>query len=351
MPISPHRWFLTVALAAALALISHTLRAQTSAADRSRDGTVAASPAPSPGRVLRMADPEARRRARIGAVRSWGYQLQDLQVEVAAASPYDLLVVDATTGRDGNRPLGPAEVARLKAKPDGGHRLVVSYLSIGEAEDYRADYFAAEYMSEDAPEWLGPENPRWPGNRVVAYCHEGWQRTIVGDADGRNVYNSLEASPLARLVEMGFDGVYLDRADVYHEVMARCPEGAGGMVRFIERLAGAARRSAPGFLVILQNAEELLRHPRLLASIDAVAREDLFYGATADGQRNSAEETATALRDLRTATAAGRAVLVIDYVTMAEQKADVLRRTRAEGFLAYIGPRDLGRLWQPGRDF
>lgn len=294
---------------------------------------------------------QAERLQRIRAVKSWGYQLVGANVDELALTTFDLLVVDATAGTGGDRGFRPEDIARLKRKPDGSRRLVVSYLSIGEAEDYRPDYFTAEYMTEDAPDWLGKENPRWKGNRLVSFCHEGWQRTVLGDDQGRSVYNGTEPSPLYRLIELGFDGVYLDRVDVYAEVRAECPGGEKAMIDFVTRIAGHARKRDAGFLVIQQNAEELTRHRRLLDVIDALAKEDLFYGADHTEALNSEKEIRGALEHLKSVKDAGRPVFVVDYVISAAKKADARKRIAEQGFIPYIGPRDLGRIWLPGRDF
>jgi cysteinyl-tRNA synthetase len=294
---------------------------------------------------------QAARPKRIGAVRSWGYQLANLDVEEAAASPYDLLVIDATTGHAAGRHFRRDEIERLKKKPDGSPRIVVSYLSIGEAEDHRPDYFVSEYLSEDPPDWLLSENPRWKGNRSVRFCYESWQRTIVGDERGRSVYNSVDPSPLQRLVELGFDGVYLDRVDIYAELEQECPDGARTMIDFVARIAAHARRTDPGFIVILQNAEELVRHKKMMNTIDAIAKEDLFYGADHSESLNSPVDIREALQHLKAAKAAGRPVFVIDYVLEPSKKADARKRIEEQGFIPYIGPRDLGRLWLSGRDF
>ena len=294
---------------------------------------------------------QAQRLKRVNAARSWGYQLAGLDVEEAARSPFDLIVVDVTSGLASGRHFLPAEVERLKKKPDGSRRLVVSYLSVGEAEDYRPDYFTAEYMTEDAPDWLGPENPQWKGNRVIRFCHEGWQRTILGDDNGRNVYNSIDPSPLYRLIELGFDGIYLDRVDVYNDVRKECPDGEKKMVDFVARLALHARKRDPAFIVVLQNAEELVRSPKMMDTIDAIAKEDLFYGADHSQNPNSAASISEALGHLKAVKAAGRPVFVVDYLIAAPKKEDARRRISAEGFIPYIAPRDLGRLWLPGKDF
>lgn len=301
--------------------------------------------------VVDQAKAQAERLKRIGAARSWGYQLLGLSLPEAVLSPYDLIVVDATSGLSSQRPFTPAEVEKLKRKPDGSRRLVISYLSIGEAEDYRPDYFAAEYMTEDAPEWLGPENPQWKANRIVVFCHEGWQRTVLGDEQGRSVYNSVEASPLYRLIELGFDGVYLDRVDVYGEVKKDCPEGDKKMVDFVARLANHARKTKPDFLVVLQNAEELVRHKKMMDTIDAIAKEDLFYGADHSQNLNKDAAIKESLKYLKAVKDANRPVFVVDYLSDTAKKADAKRRIQEQGFIPYIGPRDLGQLWLPGRDF
>ena len=292
-----------------------------------------------------------RRRAAINAATSWGYQLAGLDIASAAASPYDLLVVDGTTGVGDGQAMTTEQVARLKLKPDGGRRLVVSYLSIGEAEDYRPDYFDKEYLAEDAPDWLMGENPDWKGNRIIRFCEEGWQRTILGDEQGRNLYNSIEPSPLYRLIELGLDGVYLDRVDVYSEVTKHCPDARRKMVQFVERLAAHARKRNPDFIVILQNAEELLEDKVMIESIDAIAKEDLFYGVDHSEKANSADMVRESVGYLRRAKAAGRPVFFVDYVKPQSKTADAARRGRAEGFIPYFAPRDLDQLWLPGKQF
>lgn len=311
----------------------------------------ARTPSTAPPTQSELAAAAQRRRQSIAAVASWGYQLAGLDVGAAASTPFELLVVDATTGQGDGKPLSAADVSRLKQAANGRHRIVVSYLSVGEAEDYRPDYFSDEYLSEDAPDWLLHENPQWKGNRIIRYCEEGWQRTILGDEDGRNVYNSIEPSPLYRLIELGLDGVYLDRVDVYSEVGKVCPDASRRMVAFVKRLAEHARKRNPNFLVILQNAEELLQHRDMIDSIDAVAKEDLFYGADHTEASNGASTVADTLANLRLARKAGRPVFFVDYIKDRGKIADARRRGEAEGFHAYFAPRDLGRLWLPGRDF
>ena len=299
----------------------------------------------------RPAEATRERLARVNAAKSWGYQLAGLKPDEAARAPYDLLVVDATAGLAAGRPFRRDEVEALKRKPDGSRRLVVSYLSVGESEDYRPDYFTKEYLEEDAPDWLMQENPDWKGNRLIKFCSEGWQLTILGDENGRSVYNSIEPSPLYRLIELGFDGVYLDRVDVYQEIAKQCPDGARRMVEFVARLGEHARKKDPYFIVVLQNAEALLAHKKMIEAIDAVAKESLFYGWGGSAGGASASSVKGVVGLLNLAKGAGRAVFVVDYANTRDKARSARARNEELGFIPYAGPRNLDALWLPGVNF
>ncbi len=306
--------------------------------------------------AARAAAATASRLKRINAARSWGYQLEGIDLGTLQRSPFDLLVVDATTGLAQGRPFSADEVRALKTKPDGKERLVISYLSVGEAEDYRPEYFSKEYLEEDAPDWLMHENKDWKGNRIIKFCADGWQRTILGDDDGKSVYGGDESAPLYRLMDLGFDGVYLDRVDVYEEVVKQCPNAKEKMIDFVVRLAAHARKRNPNFMVILQNAEDLLKSPRMVEALDGVAKESLFHGwGGGDGSNknaiNSDDDIRWSVERLDLARKAGRAVFVVDYTTD-RAKADVsVRRIRELGYVPYIAKKALNALSVPGRDF
>ncbi len=310
-------------------------------------------------------------RPRLEGIRSWGYQLQRIDPERVARSPYDLIVVDySRNGKEVGR-LSAADIQLMQSRPDGRRRIVLAYLSIGEAEDYRY-YWRDEWVEAvtvldepgglfrqppadvrlernavrtkilrlpklGGPVWLGRENENWPTNFFVRYWDPGWQNLILGDGD----------SYLSRLLAAGFDGVYLDRIDTFQEVGAARPSARQDMVRFVTTLAERARQTRPGFLVVPQNGEQLLAEPGYLAAIDAVAKEDLLYGDEADNQRNSIETVSRSMRWLAPAMNRGLPVLVVEYLrdpAMVEpSRSDILRR----GFVPYFGVRELDRLLLP----
>ncbi len=114
---------------------------------------------------------------------------------------YDLIIMDLFFN-DGTA-FSSSEIDLLKTKLNGAKRLVICYLSIGEAEDYRY-YWQTEWNS-DPPIWLDSENPDWAGNYKVKYWETDWQSIIFGN----------ENSYITKIIESGFDGVYLDIIDAF----------------------------------------------------------------------------------------------------------------------------------------
>lgn len=122
-------------------------------------------------------------------------------INAVTSTNYDLLIMDLFF--DGTTEFTLDEIEQLKEKSNGGKRLLVSYLSIGEAEDYR--YYWQSSWDESSPSWMDSENPHWEGNYKVRYWEPEWQSIIFGN---ENAY-------LDKIVYAGFDGVYLDIIDAF----------------------------------------------------------------------------------------------------------------------------------------
>ncbi len=117
---------------------------------------------------------------------------------------YDLLIIDAFFFGD---ILTKHDLADLQKKKSGKKRLVIAYLSIGEAETYR--YYWKSEWKRKRPPFLEKENPQWKENYKVKYWMDGWQKIICGDKTGKG----FETSYLKKILDAGFDGVYLDIVD------------------------------------------------------------------------------------------------------------------------------------------
>jgi cysteinyl-tRNA synthetase len=271
----------------------------------------------------------------LAAAKSWGYQLQDVDPEEIAASPYDLVVIDYSRDGSSGTAFTPAELETMKKKPDGGRRIVLSYLSIGEAEKYRYywKWYWGWFFGWFAPSWRDRQNKEWRGNYAVRYWEPGWQDIIFG---GDNSY-------LDRIVQAGFDGVWLDKVDEY-EYYEKKPDAQPLMIAFVTKLAAHARSRKPGFLVVPQNGEALLSDAAYRGVIDGIGKEDILYGEDKDKQPNSPESIAHNVAQLKLLTAEGKPVFAVEYLDKPREIASARKRLLAYGFIPHFANRTLDNL-------
>lgn len=134
----------------------------------------------------------------------WAYWLQDISLGTLTSESPNLVVMDysSTGGESGE--WTAQEIASLH---DAGC-VVVAYFSIGEAENYR--YYWQNSWVDSPPAWLGPVNPDWAGNYKVRFWMSDWKDILFGVESGDN------KSYLDRIIDQGFDGIYLDIVDAYY---------------------------------------------------------------------------------------------------------------------------------------
>ena len=109
---------------------------------------------------------------------------------------YDLLLIEVSHN---NIFFTKEQIEELKIKHNGGKRIVIAYLSIGEAENYRV-YWNKKW-NKKKPNWIVKENESWKGNYIVKYWTPEWKSVI-------KEYQK-------KLDEIGVDGYLLDTVDSY----------------------------------------------------------------------------------------------------------------------------------------
>ena len=198
-------------------------------------------------------------------------------------SDYDLIIMDYSWDGTHAARFSAEDLQELRKNRE---RLVLCYLSVGEAESYRF-YWRDSWRPGQYPEWLGTENPAWPGNYKVRYWHPEWRTIVLGY--------------LATIRAQGFDGIYLDVVDAFAYWADENAYGIGAetynptdprgdaqtaadrMILFMHTLAETAREWDPDFLVVMQNAEQIVRFAsdaaleQLWRTINGLGTEDLFY--------------------------------------------------------------------------
>jgi len=129
------------------------------------------------------------------------FNTKEAFIDAVTATNYDLLLMDLFISD--NISFTAAEINQLRNKDNGGKRMVICYISVGEAEQYR--YYWQSSWRNHPPAWLDKENPAWAGNFKVKYWDSAWQNIIYGN----------DASYLKRIIDAGFDGAYLDIIDAF----------------------------------------------------------------------------------------------------------------------------------------
>jgi cysteinyl-tRNA synthetase len=287
----------------------------------------------------------------VATVNDFAYQLQDIDVAALAASAFDLAIIDYSQDGSDEMRFSAGQISAVK-HGSGGEKLVLAYMSIGEAEDYRWYWDESWDKNHDgnpnpgAPSWLGPGNPEWPGNYKVRYWDPEWQGIIFGSP----------TSYLDKIIAAGFDGVYLDIIDAY-EFWG--PGGESGfnretaeqeMVDFVKAIAQYARvvKGKTSFAIFPQNGEELSIHTDYVQSVTGIGKEDTWYN---DNLQQPSSYTAEVIEDLDVFKSAGKLVLVIDYVTQKSRIDDFYAKAQAQAYVPYATVRDLNVLTiNPGHE-
>ncbi len=305
----------------------------------------------------------------------WGYQIQGVDspgaVDRLAASDYDMLVLEPTRtdwSSDTKEFDTAGMVARLKqtAANDGSHRkLIIAYIDIGEAEDWRwywtwsQDWTPGAPFPDDWPEYILALDPDgWEGNYPVAYWDDDW-KDIVIYGDNQSVTEERDyVSIIDEVIRDGFDGIYLDWVEAFENetVIQAAREAdldpAEEMIAFIGEMRDYAAERNPDFLIIQQNAAALAEgHPELFGVIDAIAQEAVWYDGNAtddwldsDGYDwiNEQDLVEYYTGHLQRYLAAGVPVFSCEYAL--NYADDAYEKSYDAGYVPYVTRRSLSRL-------
>ena len=278
-------------------------------------------------------------------VKRWAYVLQGprlaikegppLTIDQIIDTPYDLTVIDYSGDGSHKREFRRKDIERLQKKG----KIVLAYMSIGEASDFR---FYFRILSKNIIE---SPNPDWPGAYKVRYWLPEWQKFIYGKDSG------FRKSWLDRILDAGFDGVYLDIVDAYLHFGPKEMEGSGerlsaadDMVELISGLSTYAKKRNPHFFVFPQNGSSLFHHSKktelYFNSIDGIGQEDLFFFGSKkmDNSLNPQKEVIENLLEFKKR---GKLVLVIDYIRDIEKIKKFYELCHKHGFIPTIGSREL----------
>jgi cysteinyl-tRNA synthetase len=279
-------------------------------------------------------------------VDSWAYQLQDIDIsQIVNNSTFELIVMDySADGSDENK-FTPAQISQIK----NSGKIAISYISIGEAENYR--YYWNESWDADsdgtpdagAPSWLGIENPDWEGNYKVRFWNTEWQDIIFEYID--------------TLYAQGFDGIYCDIIDAYYYWSEENPEESLAdslMIQFILNIRDHISTLTSGdFYILPQNGEIIIEETNVSESlkssfftaIDGIGVEDVFHPGDLENDNPFAPDSER-VEVLKEFLSNGKKVFSVEYLdnTNLAILSIYVHEAFINGFVPYVTTRSLSTL-------
>jgi cysteinyl-tRNA synthetase len=250
-------------------------------------------------------------------------------------------------------------------------------MDIGQAEDFRT-YWQSGWGIGD-PGWIVTGDPDgWEGKFPVAYWYDEYRDIWLGGG-----------GYLQAILDVGFDGVYLDWVEAYsdEDVAAFAIEdGADAcreMIWWVGDIGEFGRSQYPDFIDISQDAAELAQSNEFVEVIDAIAQEQVWFDGGADNdptgdyplpRTNDAMDSDTYydslasacrrqydefpestlrvsseeyLRDLNVAQRKGLIIFTVDYALEPDNIAWTYETSRDLGFVPFVGSRALDRFVEP----
>ena len=198
--------------------------------------------------------------------------------------------------------------------------LVLAYVSLGEINTQHPEFAAVAREP-----WVLAANPSWPDARGLDVTAPAYERWLLD-----RVVPAALAGPV--------NGLFLDTADSALERERSEPQRYRGTARALERVLTALKRRNPRALLLLNGGLPLAE--RLPEVIDGVALESIWTDYDFKNKtylvRPAAEAEARAAL-LGPVTALGLPVFTIEYAAGGgPAAADLIRRSRARGFVPYL---------------
>jgi cysteinyl-tRNA synthetase len=285
------------------------------------------------------------------------------------ASGYQLVVLDfvPSESSDTSRTF---DMKGLVKRLHSSGKLVVAYVDIGEAENFRTYWQSGWEIGH--PSWIvGGDPDGFSGNYPVAFWTAEYQAVWTG-----------KGGYLQRIMkDANMDGVYLDWVEAYSDTNVVDAakrahiDSRSAMIIWVQRIAAYVRGIQTNAIVIGQNAAKLTAVKSYRDTIDAIAQEQVWFeggpnnnppgdcplpaadddvdtsrylGSLSAACRALYEQFATGtlhtssqshLDELAVATTHGLPVFTVDYAVQQRNIDAAVQRARSHGFVPFTSDR------------
>ena len=204
------------------------------------------------------------------------------------------------------------------------NKWLLAYMAVGEAQ--KSEWYWQNGWGVGNPPWIVGNNPYFANN-------------VYADLASRDWWN-LQFATLDRIIDQGFNGVFLDVPDIYwlpgypggpsRENMAKA-------VNLVCALAQHGRARVPGFKLVPNNAINLTSDfPGYANCIDGQLVEGLWY-INIGGPPRDEFYRHQKVEELRSVSAAGKPIFSLDYAPDYHIEL-VTVEARKQGYLPYVTP-------------
>ncbi|XP_055347361.1 uncharacterized protein TM_1410-like [Paramacrobiotus metropolitanus] len=229
-------------------------------------------------------------RAKVKFASQFFVQMSNCTYDTLLNNPHNILIVDPDDVR-----LTAEQNEELKYQG----KLVLAYVSVGQAEEFRAYWSDEEIDNEQVEEIYIRDDPTYPDGKVVRYWNPVWRDMLI-DYMMNNV------------IPYNYSGVFLDYLGNYEQFPER-PTAAADMVQLARSVADAVREHDQLGLVVVHGAAKLWdENDRMKKFVDGLSEENVWYGF--DGVPRATKYTQSVLEVLRKANKAKKMTLVEQYV-------------------------------------
>ncbi len=258
-----------------------------------------------------------------------------------AQSRYDVVTIDEVTTSSLATKLPALPIVNslhATAGADVSHKIVLAYIDLGEAENYRT-YWQQSWTIGSPSFILGTDPNGFPNNFTVNYSDPGWKSVVFGSS----------GALIDQAIADGFDGVFLDNVGAYnYPAVSNADRNAqSDMVTFVAAISIYAKSKSPNFFIVTNNGAGLTNDSRFVAAIDADSEESLFYGSSPTQQGDIPADKGTQIATLtllQRIQAVNKPVFSIDYATSSNNAQLAYAGGAANRLIEYVTTRALSQL-------
>lgn len=236
-------------------------------------------------------------------ITSWAYNLKDIDLDILMKKNIDMVVIDLSIN---DKNITKEQIQKLK----DSEKVVIAYVSLGEAEDYR-EYWKDEWKT-NKPSWIGNESKLWKGNfQVKELMSKEW--------------TDISKSILTKTKELGFDGILVGGISTNDQVNL-----------YIARVTEFVKKNDSNFKVYVQDYFS----NDIIDTIDGVVKQGLSYSLFGVANKNLEKD----IEVLKSISSKGKKVFVIEFVT--GTKWDIAKKKIDENnFIGVNGPLELNKVF------